>query len=180
MNEAMIGVIGTLLGTFLGWGLSEISKYIQARQEFQQQKQGIYHVILLDIDRTLHQLKVANSILEVINYQYRPEHIPALMPIFWNHEMWATQLSLLTKVLTPSQLDTLMRYYSFYEGVQHSIQQLLEMRDPSKFNALLNESKQNNQVGIQLGTELAREIEQLINTAKHQRTPQPQNSVNRQ
>ncbi len=143
---AILGLVGTLLGTYLGFSLSERAAKTRQVQIDRELTHSVRTVIRIEIDRNLFRL---HTFLLAVQYEEAP--LPrdsqgkrsALrgvnLPI-WSHAIWESQLPLAAKALTESEFEQVLDFHSSLDtlSIAH-----IDMRDRSdninQVNTLYNQ-----------------------------------------
>lgn len=160
MNDAVIGLIGTILGTILGFALSEISNYIRQNREFRQQKQGFISLLMLDLQAHIQGIQHLAQNIDLITPQRNYSSTVTLSPI-WNIEMWSSQLPFLTSVLTSKQLKQIYTFYSETDSLVEIQKEIEQEQNIDRFNMLKQHLHQHASNALAIGIPLQEEIKKI-------------------
>lgn len=118
MSDAAIGVVGTIIGTIVGFILSETATFLRTRSAGKKQIAAIKATLVPEMDLNLGMIDAFIDIFSAINPQdLTDEQQRAILSMFshWKEEVWKTQLSTLPQILST---DEVYQVNSFYYELQ--------------------------------------------------------------
>ena len=103
MTEALIGLIGTIFGTIIGFALSETATWFRARRTEQKQVESVRTILSLEI---AHNLSLLQQILDEPAEIVSSGRLPA-----WSHQIWESQLPIASMALTPEEIKQVHKFH---------------------------------------------------------------------
>lgn len=116
MSEAIFGVVGTILGTIVGFVLNEVATRQRERRLKKGQIQAVRTILSLEVDQNLAVLRdfwnKVNQVDRVDESEQDPElaHLRLARRLIdlpmphWSHKMWESQMSLLATALSEEEI----------------------------------------------------------------------------
>jgi hypothetical protein len=136
MSDATIGIIGTLLGTALGFTLSELSSWIRNRRTRENTRRAIASEIKFN-------LAIVSIIRDTFGATAKPratkietiKMLCATMPK-WTTAIWQSQLPIASSILTSREMFNISKCYYFLDRVRFQAQNI-EKATPNEIPAII-------------------------------------------
>jgi len=173
---------GIIIGTFLGFALSQLGHYIKEKRVDKRQKQSVRKIINLEVEHNIKLLKEYFEMLNTMNEQERDEaskniaNEPIIKsykfisssPPQWSHIMWESQMMYLSLALNDekilrihrfhTKLDRINKIYNEFIKLHEEHKDLLEktgsLPNPKKIWFLLQKDSEKNDRVIKLWSEI--------------------------
>lgn len=138
MDAEIWGIIGTVVGTMLGFTLNEVAVWRRERSEKKEQAKKVRLMVTLEIDRNLDLLQ---EFWEVVNqedltkksetqaYIQLAEQF-AVSPLpHWSHAIWQSEIPMLPLALNEKEVRAVHRLYTNFDMIEsiHSSLSVLEL-----------------------------------------------------
>jgi hypothetical protein len=187
MNDAAIGVIGTLGGTFLGFLLSTIENRWREQRTERKQVQSIRLLIGLEIQQNLELLEhfwedviqlesqeiLASGDAERLHYAYA-YRVTQKPPLIWSYNAWESQMAMLPIALEAREIRQVQNFYQRLRDIStiHSFlvnllsQDEADRRDaqslPRRLNSIDAMRAMTNGVFIRKASSFGKELEEVV------------------
>jgi uncharacterized membrane protein len=136
ITAAIIGVIGTLLGSVIGFG----SAWLQEKSKTKRQAKGTRTMIILEINHNIRMLR--EYYVEVTEFTFlentrklEPREIASAAaearPPNWSHKIWESQLHFLPVALSENEIKMVHEFHSGLNLVT-AIQEEAAKREPKR------------------------------------------------
>lgn len=165
MISAIIGVVGIVIGTILGFVLNEIARWWREKRAEKKQIRAVRTMLSLEIDQNLALLRDFWSKTKDVDLpEDKPDRHNLILvrrlsesPLpLWSHKMWESQMPLLATALSEEEIKQVHRHHNKLDAITAIRTQLSTLKEERHQYSMLQHEKSKSTEPLTRGMEQVR------------------------